>query len=97
MMFTLDAILFYSYWASCIRDAILHRLCAKALCAIPNKGRHEASRHDLVRSTSGFISRRLRLWLFQVSFGGVIFRPGDWLYADGDGILVSGEELKVTK
>jgi RraA family protein len=31
-----------------------------------------------------------------VSFGGVIFRPGDWLYADGDGVLVSGEELTVT-
>lgn len=31
-----------------------------------------------------------------VTFGGVLFRPGDWLYADGDGILVSATELKVT-
>ena len=31
-----------------------------------------------------------------VSFGGVSFRPGDWLYADGDGVLVSGEELKTS-
>ncbi|GAB4822526.1 hypothetical protein N2152v2_009572 [Parachlorella kessleri] len=30
-----------------------------------------------------------------VSFGGVTFRPGDWVYADGDGILVAPEELKL--
>jgi regulator of ribonuclease activity A len=28
-----------------------------------------------------------------VSFGGVTVAPGDWVYADGDGILVSKEEL----
>ncbi|EFJ49804.1 hypothetical protein VOLCADRAFT_120739 [Volvox carteri f. nagariensis] len=28
-----------------------------------------------------------------VSFGGVTVSPGDWVYADGDGILVSKEEL----
>lgn len=32
----------------------------------------------------------------EVTFGGVVFRPGDWLYADGDGILVSATEMKVT-
>ena len=31
-----------------------------------------------------------------VAFGGVIFRPGDWVYADKDGILVSPEELKLS-
>lgn len=30
-----------------------------------------------------------------VTFGGVVFRPGEWLYADGDGILVSTTEMKV--
>ena len=28
-----------------------------------------------------------------VSFGGVTFRPGEWLYADEDGVLVSVEPL----
>ncbi len=28
-----------------------------------------------------------------VSFGGTTFRPGDWLYSDEDGILVSSEKL----
>ena len=28
-----------------------------------------------------------------VSFGGVIFTPGDWLYADADGVIVSAERL----
>lgn len=28
-----------------------------------------------------------------VSFGGVTFRPGEWLYADGDGVLVSDAML----
>ncbi len=28
-----------------------------------------------------------------VSFGGVEFRPGDWLYSDEDGIVVAGREL----
>ena len=31
-----------------------------------------------------------------VAFGGVIFRPGDWIYADKDGIIVSPEELKLS-
>ena len=30
-----------------------------------------------------------------VNFGGVHFTPGDWVYADKDGILVSPEELKL--
>ena len=28
-----------------------------------------------------------------VSFGGVSFTPGDWIYSDDDGILVSSEKL----
>ncbi|MNS83760.1 putative regulator of ribonuclease activity [compost metagenome] len=27
------------------------------------------------------------------SFGGVIFTPGDWLYADADGVIVSANRL----
>ena len=28
-----------------------------------------------------------------VSFGGVTFRPGEWIYADGDGVIVSDQPL----
>lgn len=28
-----------------------------------------------------------------VSFGGVTFRPGEWIYADGDGVIVSNQPL----
>lgn len=30
-----------------------------------------------------------------VSFAGVTVRPGDWVYADGDGVIVSATELKL--
>lgn len=30
-----------------------------------------------------------------VTFAGVTFRPGDWVYADGDGVILSPEELKL--
>ena len=30
-----------------------------------------------------------------VTFGSTTFRPGDWLYADKDGVLVSSTELKI--
>lgn len=30
-----------------------------------------------------------------VSFAGVTVRPGDWVYADKDGVLVSPRELKM--
>jgi regulator of ribonuclease activity A len=29
-----------------------------------------------------------------VTFGGVTFHPGDWLYADADGIVVADGELR---
>jgi regulator of ribonuclease activity A len=29
-----------------------------------------------------------------VSFGGVTFTPGDWIYSDEDGIIVSADKLK---
>ncbi|QXJ24498.1 ribonuclease E activity regulator RraA [Actinomadura graeca] len=29
-----------------------------------------------------------------VSFGGVEFRPGDWLYSDEDGIVVAGRKVR---
>ena len=28
-----------------------------------------------------------------IIFAGVVFQPGDWVYADKDGILVASEEL----
>ena len=28
-----------------------------------------------------------------VSFGGVTFRPGEWIYVDGDGVIVSDQAL----
>jgi regulator of ribonuclease activity A len=30
-----------------------------------------------------------------VSFAGVTVKPGDWVYADGDGVLVAPHELKM--
>lgn len=30
-----------------------------------------------------------------VTFGGAVVKPGDWIYADKDGVLVSPEELKL--
>eukprot|EP00884_Botryococcus_braunii_P004245 jgi/Botrbrau1/13821/Bobra.0056s0063.1 len=39
--------------------------------------------------------RDLGLRDIPVTFAGTTFRPGDWLYADKDGILVSPEELKL--
>jgi regulator of ribonuclease activity A len=30
-----------------------------------------------------------------VSFAGVTVKPGDWVYADADGVLVSPHELKL--
>ena len=32
-----------------------------------------------------------------VSFGGVTFRPGEWVYADVDGVAVSAGQLKLPK
>jgi regulator of ribonuclease activity A len=29
-----------------------------------------------------------------VSFGGVTFTPGDWIYSDEDGVIVSADKLK---
>lgn len=31
----------------------------------------------------------------EVSFGGVTFRPGDYIYADNNGVIISPEELKL--
>jgi len=31
----------------------------------------------------------------EVRFGGVTFKPGQWLYSDSDGIIVSDEPLKL--
>jgi hypothetical protein len=30
-----------------------------------------------------------------VSFAGVTIKPGDWVYADADGVLVAPDELKL--
>ncbi|MDG2457043.1 MAG: putative 4-hydroxy-4-methyl-2-oxoglutarate aldolase, partial [SAR86 cluster bacterium] len=30
-----------------------------------------------------------------VSFGGLTFKPGDYVYADNNGLLLSKEELKL--
>jgi regulator of ribonuclease activity A len=31
-----------------------------------------------------------------VTFGGVLFVPGNWVYCDGDGVLVAENSLKIT-
>ncbi len=30
-----------------------------------------------------------------VHFGGIIIKPGDWLYADADGVVIAAEELRL--
>lgn len=30
-----------------------------------------------------------------ITFGSALFKPGDWIYADKDGILISPEQLTV--
>lgn len=30
-----------------------------------------------------------------LAFAGVVIQPGDWIYADSDGVLVAPEELKL--
>ena len=32
-----------------------------------------------------------------LTFGGVTFRPGEWVYADADGVVVSNKELSLPK
>lgn len=51
----------------------------------------------LATSPPHFISSKRDPGLRDVplSFAGVTVTPGDWVYADGDGVLVSKEELKL--
>jgi regulator of ribonuclease activity A len=61
----------------CVRDAIELSRCdigVKALATHPRKS--ERGSHGGRRDG-------------QVRFAGVTFRPGEWLYADGDGVVVS--------
>lgn len=30
-----------------------------------------------------------------LAFAGVVIKPGDWIYADADGVLVAPKELKL--
>jgi regulator of ribonuclease activity A len=39
--------------------------------------------------------RDLGLRDIPITIGGAIFKPGDWVYADKDGILVSPEKLAI--
>lgn len=66
----------------CIRDSLdisKMDLGVKALATFPLKS---SKRDPGLRDVS-------------VSFAGVTVSPGDWIYADSDGVLVSKEELKV--
>lgn len=64
----------------CIRDVDVIRsleLGVQALATIPLKS-HRQGRGDLN---------------VPISFGGVTFRPGDYVYADNNGIVVSSQQL----
>lgn len=66
----------------CIRDSediSTMRLGVKALATYPLK----SSKRDA------------GLRNVPVSFAGVVVKPGDWIYADKDGVIVSPEELAV--
>jgi regulator of ribonuclease activity A len=63
-----------------IRDAAVIdglEIGVKALGTVPRRGSVE---------TGGAVD-------VPVSFGGVAFRPGDWVYADADGVLVGASRL----
>lgn len=64
----------------CVRDTAELAACAigvKALAAHPKRS-DKRGRGDMDVA---------------VNFAGIKIRPGDWLYADGDGIVVSAEKL----
>jgi regulator of ribonuclease activity A len=64
----------------CIRDTAELAACAigvKALAAHPKRSSKRGRGESDVA----------------VSFAGLKIRPGEWLYADGDGIVVSAEKL----
>lgn len=66
----------------CIRDVDVIRsleLGVQALATIPLKS-HRQGRGDLN---------------IPISFGGVTFRPGDYVYADNNGVIVSAEPLSM--
>jgi regulator of ribonuclease activity A len=64
----------------CIRDSA-------ALCTLPI-GVKALAAHPVKTDKRGEGQRDLA-----VRFGGVTFRPGDWLYADEDGIVVARRNL----
>lgn len=64
----------------CVRDTVELAQCAigvKALAAHPKR----SDKRGLGESD------------VTVSFAGLVIAPGEWLYADGDGIVVSAEKL----
>ncbi len=64
----------------CIRDS-------EDLAAI-DVGVHALNTHPLKSVKRGVGERDVA-----VSFGGVTFKPGEWVYVDGDGIIVSDQVL----
>ena len=54
--------------------------------------RHEGGEGDVERATQAEAVGGLRVNV-PVSFGGVTFRPGEWLCADADGIVVAERPL----
>ncbi|KAI8464177.1 MAG: ribonuclease E inhibitor RraA/Dimethylmenaquinone methyltransferase [Monoraphidium minutum] len=67
----------------CIRDS-------DAIGKLPNLGVKALATHPLKSSKRDPGFRDV-----PVTFAGVTIRPGDWVYADGDGVLVSPTELRL--
>ena len=64
----------------CVRDSAELAVCAVGICALathPQKSRKKGA------GDAGL----------KVMIAGVAVLPGDWIYADGDGVLVSGQRL----
>lgn len=53
-----------------------------------NLGLRALNTHPLKSIKKGIGDRNVA-----VSFGGVTFRPGEWIYVDGDGVVVSDQRL----
>ena len=47
----------------------------------------------LAHTPAGAIRRGMGSHALPVAFAGVVFRPGEWLYADADGVVIGAERL----
>jgi regulator of ribonuclease activity A len=65
-----------------VRDTKITKTIDAGLFALGTCPRRSSKRADSIRGE-------------ELEFGGVIFKQGDWVYADVDGVIVSENELEL--